>query len=269
MKLKDIINFMEEKFPLSYAEEFDNPGLLAGKCENDITGVLLCLDCDKNIVDEARLKGAQLIISHHPVIFSPIKSVTDKTNGGEMLVKAIENGISIYSAHTNLDSAPGGLTDTVCDMLGIVPTGTMEGVLGRICDAPDAMTISALCRIIKEKFNIQDLYTTACSDRSIKKIAVCNGGGGGEMCDAAIASGADIYISGDLKHHELREFMLTDGIDFIEMRHYDSEKIVTSIIKKALSERFGSELEIFISETEKSPLSNSGSVPLHPLRTLS
>ena len=257
MELKKIIDFMEEKFPLLYAEDFDNPGLLAGKCDNDVKAVLLCLDCDKYVVKEAVKKGVQLIISHHPIIFSPIKSVTDKNNSGEMLVSAIENGISIYSAHTNLDSAPGGLTDAVCELLLLEPIGTMEGYLGRICNAPKGMTIKSLCNLIKEKFGVKEVYTTAKKDRSVAKIAICNGGGGGEMCDAAFESGADIYISGDLKHHELREFLLTDGIDFIEMRHYDSEKIVTAVVKKVLEEKFGNDVKIYVSETEKAPLTGA------------
>ena len=132
-KLLEITNCLENEFPPEYAEDFDNIGLLVGRCDKNVTKVLVCLDCNKNVVKEAINIGAQLIVTHHPVIFNPIKSITDSTDAGEMLISALENNISIYSAHTNADSAPNGLTDTVCKKLGLAPTGNMEGNLGRIC----------------------------------------------------------------------------------------------------------------------------------------
>ena len=107
IKLCDLTDFLEKEFPFEYAEDFDNVGLLAGRCDKEITKVILCLDINKNVVREAIKIGAELIITHHPAIFNPVKRLTDNTDFGEMLISAIENGISVYSAHTNLDSAPG------------------------------------------------------------------------------------------------------------------------------------------------------------------
>ena len=171
-----------------------------------------------------------------------------------MIVSALENGISIYSAHTNLDSAPGGLTDTVCEKLGLSPIGNMEGNLGRLCKAEKGTTAKTLCNKIKEEFRIDTLYSTFTNDKEINTVAVCNGGGGGELTEIALGLGADVYISGDLKHHELSMMKISDKIDFIEMRHFDSEKIVTEILHKKLSEKFGDKLELHISLAEVSPL---------------
>ena len=171
-----------------------------------------------------------------------------------MLLSAMEGGISIYSAHTNLDSAPGGLTDEVCTRLNLSPFKNMEGNLGRICKAPENTTANSLCEKIKKEFDTEKLYSTFTKDRKIKTVAVCNGGGGGELVEIAVNLGADVYISGDLKHHEISLLKINDNIDFIQIFHFDSEKIVTELIKKTLENKFGDKIEIFISQAEVSPL---------------
>lgn len=254
IKLCEITDYLEKVFPPEYKEDFDNIGLLVGRGDKNITKVLLCLDANKNVVKEAVDIGAELIITHHPVIFNPVKSVTDSTDFGEMIVSAIENKISIYSAHTNLDSAPGGITDTVCKMLGISPFANLEGNLGRICHAEKGETAKTLCKKIKKEFAVNTLYSTFEKDREVKTVAVCNGGGGGELPEIAMSLGADVYISGDLKHHELGMMKVNDNIDFIEIRHFDSEKIVTEILENKLREKFSDKLEIHKSQVEVSPL---------------
>ena len=260
IKLSKITEYLEKEFPPEYKEDFDNIGLLVGRSDKDITKVLLCLDANKNVVKEAIKIGAELIITHHPVIFNPVKCVTDSTDFGEMLVSAIENKISIYSAHTNLDSAPGGITDTVCEKLGLSAFGNLEGNLGRLCHTQAGETAKTLCAKIKKEFNVDTLYSTFEKDKEIKTVAVCNGGGGGELPQIAISLGADVYISGDLKHHELGMMKINDDIDFIEIRHFDSEKIVTEILKNKLSEKFADKLELYISQAEVSPLLDTDNI---------
>lgn len=254
VKLAEITTLIEKKFPPEYAEDFDNIGLLVGRRDKEVSKILLCLDANKNVVREAAQKGAELIITHHPVIFNPIKSVNDDTDAGEMLVLALEKGISIYSAHTNLDSAPDGLTDTVCKMLSLSPISNLEGNLGRLCKSEKGTTAKMLCGKIKKEFQVPKLFSTFTTDREIQTVAVCNGGGGGELVDIAKSLGADVYISGDLKHHEISSLKINDKTDFIEIRHFDSEKIAPQIIKEALSKAFGENIEIYISEAEVSPL---------------
>lgn len=254
VKLIDITKFIETLFPPEYAEDFDNIGLLVGRCDKEVTKAVICLDSNKNVVREAAQIGAQLVITHHPVIFNPIKEITDSTDAGEMLVYALENKISIYSAHTNLDSAPCGLTDEVCKRLDLSPFDNLDGFLGRLCKAPENETAKSLCKKIKKNFNIDKLYSTFTKDRKISTVAVCNGGGGGELVQIAVSLGADVYISGDLKHHEVSALKVNDNINFIEMRHFDSEKIVTELLKQKLEEKFGDKLEIHVSKSEVSPL---------------
>lgn len=253
IELKAITDYMEELFPNEYAEDFDNVGLLIGRCDKKVSKVLVCLDCDKNVVREAISEGAQLIITHHPVIFDPVKRICDNTDFGEMVISALENNICIYSAHTNLDSTPGGLTDEVCKMLGLTPFSNLEGVLGRICHAPEGTTAKTLAAKIKKDFKVSHLYSTFTSDKEIKTVAVCNGSGG-SLITAAKELGADVYISGDLKHNQLLEMKISDDIDFIEIRHYDSEIPVCRLLKEKLEAKFTDALEIKISTTQCSPL---------------
>lgn len=254
MKLKEITHVLEELFPPEYAENFDNIGLLVGRCDKEISKVIVCLDCNKHIVREAIEEGAGLIITHHPVIFNPIKSVTDGDDFGEMLVSALEGGISIYSAHTNLDSAPDGLTDTVVKKIGLLPYANMEGSLGRMCHTPEGTTAKSLAAKIKKEFGISTLFSTFTEDKQIHTVAVCNGGGGGSLVPAAKALGADVYISGDLKHHEMSLLKVDDDIDFIEMRHFDSEYPVCELLREKLAAEFGDKLIVKISEKQSSPL---------------
>ena len=257
VELREIVDFMEESFPCTYSADFDNVGLLAGRKDRQISKVLLCLDCDKFVVQEAIREGAQLIISHHPVIFGGIKSVTDADPDGEMLVMAIENGISIYCAHTNLDSCPGGLTDYLCNRLELVPLEPIEDNDGRICEPKSELRLLELCSMIKSVLGLDTVATTAQMNRPVKKVAVCNGSGG-SMADAALEKGADVYITGDVKYHQVREMYLTEGFEYIEVSHYDSEKIVTELLFDRLKARFGSGLEAVISKENCPPLTVVG-----------
>lgn len=247
VELKEIIKFMEERFPLEFAESYDNPGLLAGRRDKEISKVLLCLDCDENVVAEAVREGAQLIISHHPVIFGGINSVTDGDPTGKMIVSAIENGISIYCAHTNLDSSANGLTDYLCRRLGLTPIEPIEGNAGRICRPKEGLRLLELCAKIKEELDLESVTTTAEMNRPVKLVAVCNGSGG-DLAATARDKGADVYITGDVKYHQVRDFYLWDNFEYIAVSHYDSEKIVTELLFDVLKERFASGLEAVISK---------------------
>lgn len=247
MLIKEIVDFMEERFPVSYAEDYDNVGLLIGRGGGEVTKVLLCLDCDKNVVDEAVREGAQLIISHHPVIFGGINSVTDQTPVGETVLAAALNGISVYCAHTNLDNCPAGLTEYLCSRLELTPTEPIEGSAGRICTPRAGMRLLELCAKIKTELGVESVATTAGMNRPVSRVAVCNGSGAG-LWQAAKAKGADVYITGDVKYHSARDMFLADGFEYIAVSHYDSEKIVTELLFDALKERFGTRLEAVISK---------------------
>jgi dinuclear metal center YbgI/SA1388 family protein len=122
MKIKDIIAILEEMAPLSYAEDFDNTGLLTGNADNEATGVLVCHDALENVIDEAVLKNCNFIVSFHPILFSGLKKITGKNYVERALIKAIKNDISIYAVHTALDNHKHGVNKIMCNALGLHST---------------------------------------------------------------------------------------------------------------------------------------------------
>lgn len=251
-KLKDITDYLGMLFPSEIAEDFDNIGLLVGRADKDISKALICLDCDSAVVREAIEENAQLIITHHPVIFDPIKRICDDTPFGEMIISALENNISIYSAHTNLDSAPGGLTDEICKMLDLTPVSALDGNVGRICRAPKNDTAKLLSERIKCVLSVAHLYSTFTEDKKIKTVALVNGGGA-SCAESAVNLGVDVFISGDLKHHQFLHFKENKNTDFIEIRHFDCEFPVCRLLQEKLSDKFSS-LNLKISEAQRNPL---------------
>lgn len=247
VKLKEIVEFMQTRFPLDYAEEYDNPGLLVGRADKDVKKVLLCLDCDESVVAEAAREGAELIISHHPVIFGGINSVTDADPVGKMLLCAIENNISVYCAHTNLDNCPQGLTDYLCNKLDLTPIEPIDKNAGRICAAKPNLRLLELCAKIKDRLDLETVSTTAQMNRVVSRVAVCNGSGG-SLAQCARNKGADVFITGDVKYHQARDFYLWDNFEYICISHYDSEKIATELLFDVLKEHFEKRLEAVISK---------------------
>lgn len=249
MKLEKIIDFMETVAPKEFAMEYDNVGLLVGRYEKDITKILTALDCTIAVVQEAKEKGCEAIVCHHPVLFSGAKKITDETKEGEMLLLAIENNISIFAAHTNLDFAKGGLNDYFLEKLGFKACDTIVDNEGRIFDA-EGISVKELCQKIKKVFDVPFLRVSGDINREASKVALCTGSGKSLWREAS--SKADVYITGEMGHHDILS-VLEEDCCYIEISHYDSEKIAMELLSKKLSEEF-KEIEVFISQENKNPL---------------
>lgn len=249
MKLERIIEFMECMAPVEAAMEYDNVGLLVGRGEKEITKILTALDCTMDVVREAKEKGCELIVCHHPVMFGGVKRITDETKEGEMLLCAIEQGIAIFACHTNLDFVKGGLNDYFLEKLGYRAFDTILENEGRVFETGD-LTIGELCEKIKAVFNVPCLRIAGDIGRETSIGAVCTGSGkslANEACDKA-----DVYITGDMGHHDILN-VLDMGCAYIEISHYDSEKIAMELLKKKLEAEF-SGIEVFQSNENKNPL---------------
>ncbi|NLM49800.1 MAG: Nif3-like dinuclear metal center hexameric protein [Clostridiaceae bacterium] len=245
MKLAEIISCIENISPVELAEGFDNVGLLIGDGNREVKKVLLCLDVDEVVAREAAEIGADLIISHHPVIFHPLKDITTKTPSGRMVITLIKNNIAVYSAHTNLDTAEGGLNDHFCEVLGLKPLRPLdEGGLGRICEGN--VTLEELAKRCKEAFNLPYVKASGDKNKFLSTIAVCTGGGS-SLVDAVKREMADCYISGDISYGKARELYFL-GISHVEIGHYDSEIIVMDLLEKILRDEFEGEIELIKSK---------------------
>ena len=346
VKIKDIANALEMFAPLPLQDDFDNAGLQIGLTDAEVAGVLLCLDVTEAVVDEAIASGCNLIISHHPVIFKPLKRITGSNYVERCIIKALANGIAIYSAHTNLDNAPGGVNYRIAEILGLqnvrillpkedsllklavyVPAshtdavrdalfaagcgeignygscsynvegfGTFKAnegcnpfcgnigelhresetrietimpsyIKGRVIKALlnahpyeepaydiypvknswDAVGTGVIGELpaerdeigflqeIKEKFAVGCVRHTPLLGRKIKRVALC-GGAGGSFAGAAMASGADLYITGEARYHDL--FNYTGKMLMAVIGHYESEQYTMDIFAEIINGQF-------------------------------
>ena len=237
MKVKDIIAVIEEFAPLSLQEGWDNSGLCIGSPEDTVTSVLLGLDCTPELVDEAVACGADMIVTHHPLIFSGLKKISSDNKVGEAVIKTIKAGISIYAAHTSADKVIAGVSGAMASKLGMENVRILdedgEGTgLGVVGDLPHPLTSDEAVALVKERFGLKFMKASRPLDGIISRVAVC-GGSGGSLIGAAMKSGAQLYISGDISYHN---FFTADGFMIMDIGHYESEieivDILFSLIKK-------------------------------------
>ncbi len=235
MKIKEFQNIFEAQYPASLAFDGDNVGLLVGNEEAEITRVLVTCDADADVVLEAIENGANLIVSHHPLMFHPVCRMTESNAEQRAIRLMIENGISLYSAHTNLDTGANGLNDLMASMLGMADTKVLDVVAtdergvhgyGRMCTLKNPATMKELLSKVSSVFDAQGLKYTGSLTDQVKKLAV-NTGAGSSIIDRCIEAGCDTLITGDIKYNTYRD-ALDMGLKLIDIMHFDSEKISKS-----------------------------------------
>ena len=239
MKIKDITRVIEAHAPRGNAEEWDNTGMMLGDAEKECTGVLVCLDCTLAVAEQAKEEGCNLIVSHHPFIFRPLDRLTTDTAKGRTTEYLFANGISVYSAHTNLDSASEGLSRTLADILG--GTDAESAGCGCYADIPEE---SAGELAVKVASALGDRTVKVSSpDAKVRRIYVISGAGGDDAGLRAAREGADALVTGEVKHHVFTE---ADETDFpvVEFSHYYSEIICCDVLKSIIKSAFG-ELDVF------------------------
>lgn len=232
-KIKDIINYFETFAPMNTAMDFDNVGLLVGDKDTEITKVLVTLDITKAVVLEAEKLGCELIISHHPVIFSPIK----KLRIDDVPYLLASKGISALCMHTNLDlSNIFGVNLCLAEAISL--KNIVKSEIGEclfVGDLKSETEISEFAKNVKTALNCIGLRYTDTKKR-VKKIAVSSGSGGSEIFSAC-EIGADVLVTGEIKHHEINAAN-TFGIDIIDVGHFKSEDVVILPLVKLLSDNF-------------------------------
>ena len=238
-RIKDVINVIEDFAPLSIQESWDNSGLCIGSPESEVSSVLLGLDCTEQLVDEAIACGADLIVTHHPLIFSGLKKISPDDPTGAAVIKAISNGISIYAAHTNVDKVISGVSGAMAARLGLADVsvldedgdGTGLGVVGNL---PEPMGAEDVIALVKERFALKMMRSSRPLGQKISRVAMC-GGSGGSLIGAARRSGAQLYISGDISYHN---FFTPEGFMIMDIGHYESEIEIVDILFSLLRKNF-------------------------------
>lgn len=255
-KVKEIIEVMEVLAPTFLKEDFDNVGLMVGDNEKEVKKVLLALDCTLKVIQEAKDNNVDLIITHHPLIFRRPSSITTDTLQGKKIIELIKNDISLYSSHTNLDSAKKGLNDSIPGLLGYDTSEILEANkrdseagIGRLVTLEKATTLEDIINKVKNAFNINNLRVVKGKDE-VKKIAIINGSGQ-DFIGRAISKGADCIITGDTTYHFASDYKEM-GINIIDAGHFASEQIVFFNVMKNIINKF-SDIEFILSKTEEDP----------------
>jgi len=246
MRVKEVVDYLHSLAPNQYQEEYDNSGLLVGSYDDTITGALVSLDVTEAVLDEGITLGCNLIISHHPIIFSGIKRLTDADYIQRIVKKAIKNDLNLFAIHTNLDNVyEYGVNTNIAKLLGLSdikilrPKAGLDdlnvgsGVIGSIKEQDE----EAFLTFLKKTMNISCIKYTNLRNIPIQKVAIC-GGSGRFLLPDAIRAGADIFISSDFKYHE---FFDADGqIVIADIGHFESEQFTTHMLWEILTNKFSS-----------------------------
>ncbi|WP_127836405.1 Nif3-like dinuclear metal center hexameric protein [Clostridium prolinivorans] len=264
LKVKDVKNIIEKHVPLNLKEDYDNVGFMIGDLESEVSSILIALDCTLEVIDEAINLGANLIITHHPLLFIKPQSITTETLQGKKIIKLIKNDINLYSSHTNLDKVRGGLNDIISEILGYNEWEIIEidksqenkdlyGI-GRIITLNNTITLKELCNNIKNFLQISKLRYAGKENMIINKIAIINGSGESyfKKCKEL---GADCIITGDTSYHYVSDY-LEEGIGIIDAGHFETEWPALKLAAKKLQEKIreiGADNNVIISKMCKSP----------------
>ena len=247
VNLAEILSYLDEISPQELAEDYDNVGLLLGDYKKEVSRVLVTLDADEKIAEEAKKQNVDLVISHHPLIFKPLKRITSDDSIARTVTMLLKNDIALFSMHTNFDSVKEGLCDLFLDKLCTVTErtsleGDTENGIGRVAELFSPTKLSELLKNAKDAFMLSNLRYVGESEKEIKKIAVCNGGGA-EFVYRAKELGADCYVSGDIKYQHAR-FAYENDIALVEIPHYAAEKIFVDYAASLLKEKFKDAIEV-------------------------
>lgn len=262
IKLAELIATIEKAAPMRLKEDWDNPGLAVGNPEQIIDKVMVGMDVTMELINEAKEAGAQLVLTHHPMLFAPANSVTPQTLSGQKILSLIQNNISAYSAHTNLDKAKRGMNDRFMELLGFKNWALLEEDeegqsedegIGRIASM-EPISLRELAVKVADALSLAELRVCGELDQMIETVAVINGSGA-EFIRGAKDQGINCIITGDTKYHEVLD-ALEDGICIIDPGHFASEwKVFQAAMTEVQAEviKEVGPIEFIFSESAKDP----------------
>lgn len=236
MRLQQIIEVIEERYPLEYACDWDNTGLQAGDREQQVETVYVALDATDEVIAAAKSAKAQLLLTHHPLIFQGIKRVTTDFLTGRKIIALLEGGMSCYSMHTNYDVM--GLAQLASDCLGLRETFVLEEVLdgegiGKAGFLSSSMTLEQCAALVKERFHLPNVKIFGDKNGKVN-LAALSPGAGKSMAGPALEAGADVLITGDIDHHTGID-LWDMGISVIDAGHYGIEHIYIEDMREFLN----------------------------------
>ena len=244
MKCSEICALIEQEYGTEYACDWDNVGLLAGRSTKEVKKILLSLDATDEVVRMAVEGGYDMLITHHPMLFSAIKRVTDQDMNGRRLLELIHNDISYYAMHTNYDTR--GMADLAARLMGLIECAVLEEVkdgegIGRVGKLPHPMTLRECGEQVKVAYGIPNVRLFGNPDAQVSLVGICPGAGKSTM-PLALGFGCDVYITGDIDHHTGID-AVDQGMCIIDAGHYGTEYIFMDYMEKEI-QALGGELEI-------------------------
>lgn len=261
-KLKDILVLLEDLASAKLAEPWDNPGLQVGSFSQDITKIFVSLDPTLKALKSAYNGCAQLLLTHHPLIFRPLSQLESSYYPGNVIFNAIKNGIAVVAAHTNLDSAWGGINDILADLFELKDVETLNEVddpgnsgLGRVGNLPEPVKLSIVIKKVKEILNAEKLRVAGDGNTMINRVAIV-GGSGGSLISLAHKKDADLLLTGDVSHHDALEADSL-GLVLIDAGHFRMEKVAFDIFANRLGSLFlerGWDTTIEVDKNENDPM---------------
>ena len=246
MTVGDIYQILDRIAPFDTQADFDNSGLLIGSPAWEVSGILFALDVTEAVVEEAVALGANLIVTHHPVLFSPVQRITEDQPEGRLIAALIRNRLSLIAAHTNLDQAPGGINDTLAELCGLTEISG-EGFL-RCGLLPSPLTAAEYARALRNRLRTE-VRLMGPQNAVIRKVGLCSGGGSDEWHSALLA-GCDAFISGEIKHHHALD-MADNRLVGLECGHFSTEEPGIRALASALQNALNTveyKVRIYVSE---------------------
>lgn len=239
MIIKQITDIIERFAPLEWQESYDNAGLIVGRPDDEVHKALLAVDVTEEVLDEAEAEGCDLVITHHPIVFRALKRFNSADPVERCVERAIRSRIALYACHTNLDSAPGGMSWRLAEMLGVgnlrvlQPSETGDGAwFGVVGELPEAFDTVEFMRIIQRRLEVSVVRYSDIATSGVRRVAVCTGAGASLIGEARRA-GADIYITADMKYND---FMAPDkALTVADIGHFESEYCAIQLIFDILS----------------------------------
>ena len=267
MKMSDLIAEIEVIAPRELEEDWDNCGMQINMGNQEVHRVLVSLEITKGVISEAVRKDIDFIITHHPLLFQKIDVVDNNTIMGNYMIDLIKAGISVYSAHTTFDEAFGGNNEYLADRLGlsrirriknkrfVMKGDAREYVIGRMGNFSEPITMQEACKLVEDALDVKgELKTVGDPNKMIGTVGLCSGAGGDTM-STAIKNGCDLFITGDVRHHEA-QIAREKGICLIDAGHFGTEKIFAENFADKLKKNVGSKIQVIESEIKTNPFND-------------
>ncbi len=242
VQAEELVGKLLEAVPEGYAEDWDNVGWMVGFTSQEIEKIMVAVDPSPEAIDLAVAEDCDLLITHHPLFFNKIDRLTDRDPFQKAVLKAIKSSLGVVSLHTNADSCPGGLNDIFCEYLELQETVPLipdddndRAGMGRRGYYKSALSLGEIVKLVEQQIEPDCLTVVGETDKVVRQVAICTGSGG-DLIGSEAVSRAELYITGDLKHHQVEEARQA-GLSLIILDHYEMELVFLEFIRRLLEKQ--------------------------------